>query len=68
MGFAQREEQISEAEVADISRHEFWVLIENREFFVSFEHFPWFLGASIKQILDAELQGPGHLQLAAPRC
>lgn len=50
-----------EAEVTNISPHGFWLLLGNEEKFVSFEIFPWFRDASIREITDVELQSPDHL-------
>ena len=51
----------SEAEVTNISRHGFWLLLESRELFVPFEEFPWFKGAPVEAILKVERPQPHHL-------
>jgi len=51
----------SAAEVSNVSKHGFWLLIANTERFVPFEHFPWFRSASIEQLLNVELASPRHL-------
>lgn len=51
----------SAAEVANISKHGFWLLIENKERFVSFKDFPWFQNAAIGELLNVELASPRHL-------
>lgn len=51
----------SPAEVTNISIHGLWLLSEGRELFVSFDHFPWFRDASIRQISRVELPSPHHL-------
>jgi len=51
----------SRVEVTNVSRHGFWILVEGREKFVAFQHFPWFLEVLIGPLLNVELQGPGHL-------
>lgn len=48
-------------EVANISKHGFWLLIENKERFVSFKDFPWFQNAAIGELLNVELASPRHL-------
>lgn len=48
-------------EVTNISRHGFWLLLEDRELFLPFEEFPWFLGASVGAILNVERPHPYHL-------
>jgi hypothetical protein len=51
----------SAVEVAQISEHGLWVLVEGREHFMPFEQFPWFRQASVAAVLSVELAGPGHL-------
>jgi hypothetical protein len=51
----------SGVEVTNISRHGFWLLLDGRESFLSFENFPWFKHATIEAILRLERPSPGHL-------
>jgi hypothetical protein len=51
----------SAVEVANISKHGFWLLIENKERFVAFKEFPWFQKAAIGALLNVELASPRHL-------
>jgi len=48
-------------EVLNISKHGFWLLVSDREYFLSFDDFPWFRDANIGAILDVRLPHPGHL-------
>ena len=50
---------ISDAEVANISRHGFW--LGDRELFLPFEEFPWFKGAPFEKILNVERPQAHHL-------
>jgi hypothetical protein len=52
---------ISAAEVSNVSRHGFWLLIGDGERFVPFEQFPWFQDAAINQLLNVHLSNPRHL-------
>jgi len=52
---------ISTAEVTNISKHGFWMLIDGHELFVPFEEFPWFKRAPVEAILRLERPTPGHL-------
>jgi Protein of unknown function (DUF2442) len=52
----------STAEVTNISKHGFWMLIDGRELFLAFEDFPWFKQATVEAILQVERPAPGHLQ------
>lgn len=44
----------SDPEVTHISKHGIWLLLGDRELFMSFEHFPWFRNASIGAIQDIQ--------------
>jgi hypothetical protein len=50
----------SQPEVTNISRHGFWLLIDDRELFLPFETFPWFREAPVGAIHDVEMPQPGH--------
>jgi hypothetical protein len=51
----------SAAEVTNVSRHGFWILVDNEELFLPFEDFPWFKKANIDAILNLERPQPHHL-------
>jgi hypothetical protein len=55
------EKSTSAVEVANISPHGFWLLLGEREVFVSFREYPWFREASIDQLTKVELPSPHHL-------
>ena len=48
-------------EVANVSQHGFWLLINNRELFVPFKEFPWFRDVSIGALCNVELPHARHL-------
>ena len=50
----------SAVEVTNISAHGLWLLVRNRELFLSYEDFPWFKERPVKSILRVEEQSPGH--------
>ena len=50
----------SGVEVTNISAHGIWLLVGERELFLSFEDFPWFKEAPIGKILRVEQPGPGR--------
>ncbi len=52
---------ISAAEVANISRHGFWLTLREREYFLDFDLFPWFRKASVEQLCKVELLHEEHL-------
>jgi hypothetical protein len=51
----------SAAEVTNISKHGFWMLIDGDELFLPFDEFPWFKQATVEAILGLERSSPGHL-------
>ncbi|MGV0961542.1 MAG: DUF2442 domain-containing protein [Limnohabitans sp.] len=51
----------SAAEVTNISRHGFWMLLGDEELLLSYEHFPWFKQATVEQITHVERPTPDHL-------
>ncbi len=51
----------SEVEVTNISKHGFWLLVDDRELFLPFEEFPWFKQAPIEAILRVERPAGDHL-------
>jgi hypothetical protein len=52
---------ISDVEVTNISRHGFWLFLDDRELFLPFEEFPWFQQAPVGAILKVERPHPHHL-------
>ena len=52
---------ISSAEVVHISAHGIWLLMNEKEYFLSYEDFPWFKNASVSDIFNIEMPHPGHL-------
>jgi len=51
----------SQVEVTNISKHGFWLLLEERELFVPFSDFPWFQQAPVSAIVNVERPHAGHL-------
>ena len=50
----------SAIEVTNISAHGLWLLVRNRELFLSYDDFPWFKEQPVKAILQVEEPSPGH--------
>ena len=48
-------------EVTNVSPHGFWLFVGERELFVPFKKFPWFLEASVREITNVQLPSPHHL-------
>ena len=51
----------SAAEVTNISKHGFWLLLGQEELLVPFAEFPWFKSATIEQICAVQWPSPAHL-------
>ena len=51
----------STAEVTNVSKHGFWILLGNEELFVPFSQFPWFKDAPVSRLLNVEWPQPHHL-------
>jgi hypothetical protein len=51
----------SEVEVTQISKHGIWLLLHEKEHFLSFDNFPWFKEASVSAIQNVELLNEYHL-------
>jgi Protein of unknown function (DUF2442) len=49
------------AEVTNVSKHGFWVLLGDEELLLPFQHFPWFRKATIEQLSEVEWPSPDHL-------
>jgi hypothetical protein len=52
---------MSPVEVSNVTPHGLWLLIGEREFFLSFTDFPWFQDATIRSISKVELLSANHL-------
>ena len=51
----------SAAEVTNISKHGFWLLLDEEELLLPFEQFPWFRSATVEQITNVERPSPERL-------
>jgi hypothetical protein len=52
---------ISRAEVLNISQHGFWLFVDGEEHFLSFEDFPWFRNAPVGYLFNVEFSHGRHL-------
>ena len=60
MNSEQLGKTVSDLEITNISTHGIWLLVGEREFFLSYEDFPWFKEVPIGNILRVEQPMPGH--------
>jgi hypothetical protein len=51
----------SDSEVTSIGPSGFWLLVEDREYFVPFADYPVFAGASVPEIFNLRKLSPGQL-------
>ena len=51
----------SQIEVSNIDQFGLWVLVQNKEYFLPYDDFPWFRNATVDQILKVELLHQDHL-------
>ena len=51
----------SVAEVTNVLRHGFWLLLDAEELLVPFASFPWFRQATIDQLVDVQWPTADHL-------
>jgi hypothetical protein len=56
-----RGKSTSVAEILNISAFGVWLLVEEKEYFASYNDFPWFRDAKVSEILTVEIPNPGHL-------
>lgn len=61
MKSALRGRSTSTVEVGNVSTHGFWLLVGDREQFLSFKDFPWFRDATIGQLTNVQLPSAHHL-------
>lgn len=61
MKSAQRGRHTLAVEVGNVSKHGFWLLIGDREYFLPFDQFPWFRNVPIGKLLSVRLPHPHHL-------
>jgi hypothetical protein len=65
MSSAARGKITSDVEVTNVSQHGFWIMLDERERFLSFAAFPWFREATIGELTKVERCAPGHLRWPA---
>ena len=52
---------ISDTEVTNISQHGFWILVDEKEYFLPFKSFPWFKDARISDLYTVQRLSGNHL-------
>ncbi len=54
-------ENTSEVEVTHVSKHGFWLLLDDKELFLPFVEFPWFQRAPLAALFNIERLQSHHL-------
>lgn len=62
---ARGKSTLSVAEVVQISPHGLWLHVQDAEFFLPYEQFPWFRDATVREIHQVELRHGHHLHWQA---
>ena len=53
---------ISGVELANVSQHGLWLLVDGEEHFLPFDAFPWFRNATVGQLSHIKRPSAGHLR------
>jgi hypothetical protein len=61
MKSALRGKITSDVEVTNVTPMGFWLILDERELFISYEKCPWFQDATVREITSVERPSPGHL-------
>ena len=51
----------SKVEILNVSPHGLWLMVAEREYFLSYADFPWFRYATLSQLFNVELHHGEHL-------
>jgi len=65
MRSAQRGRSTLAAEVTNVSRQGIWLLLDERELFLSYRNFPWFRDAKLREVLNVRRPRVDHLRWPA---
>jgi len=52
---------ISAAEVSHINGHGFWLCVDDKEYFLPYDEYPWFKDTKVRDILNVQLLYDHHL-------
>jgi hypothetical protein len=55
-------QNISDVDVSLVTAKGFWVLVRSKEYFLSFDEYPWFRNARIAEMMNVELHNKNHLR------
>ena len=61
MKSGKRGKPTSAVELSNVSPYGIWLLLDDKELFLSFKDFPWFADATINQLASVKIPNPGHV-------
>ena len=61
MNSLENGKDILKPEITNISEHDFWILLEQKEYFLSFGEYPWFLNSKISSLINVKQIHDHHL-------
>jgi hypothetical protein len=53
---------ISDVDISLVTAKGFWIFVQTKEYFLSFDDYPWFRDARIAEIMNVELKNQYHLR------
>ena len=55
-------QNISDVDISLVTAKGLWIFVQSKEYFLSFDEYPWFRGARIAEIMNVELKNQYHLR------
>jgi len=55
-------QSISDVDISLVTAKGFWIFVQSKEYFLSFDDYPWFRNARITEIMNVELKNQYHLR------
>ena len=55
-------QNISDVDISLVTAKGFWIFVQSKEYFLSFDDYPWFRDARITEIMNVELKNQYHLR------
>lgn len=62
MTYASIGKDTSKTEVVGIAPLGIWLIYRGEEFFLDYDHFPWFADSPVRAVFDVREEGEGHLR------
>lgn len=55
-------QSISDVDISLVTAKGFWIFVQSKEYFLSFDDYPWFRNARIAEIMNVALKNQHHLR------